>query len=252
MANRLHGKVAIVTGAGSGIGRATAMLLASEGARVVHCDLSPEATEETQRMLAAAGAQSAALAADVGREDAAPRLVELALERFGKLTTLVNNAGTGTNALTGDLPLAEWDRVHNVNVRGQFMLIKRALPEMIKAGGGAIVNVASVMAEVTDYGLAAYCSSKAGVAGLTRTVALEYGKYGIRANYIMPGPIYTGMTRANFDIERIRGVWERKTALRRLGQPEDMAKVILFLASDDASYVTGAGIRADGGLMLRS
>jgi 3-oxoacyl-[acyl-carrier protein] reductase len=150
------------------------------------------------------------------------------------------------------LPLAEWDRVHNVNVRGQFMLIKRALPEMIKAGGGSIVNLASVMAEVTDYGLAAYCSSKAGVAGLTRTVALEYGKYGIRANYVMPGPIYTGMTRANFDIERIRAVWEKKTALRRLGQPEDMAKVILFLASDDASYVTGAGIRADGGLMLRS
>jgi 3-oxoacyl-[acyl-carrier protein] reductase len=252
MANRLEGKVAIVTGAGSGIGRATAILLAAEGAKVVHCDLSPEATQETQRMLAATGAQTAALAADVSREDTAPKLVELATERFGKLTTLVNNAGTGTNALTGELPLAEWDRVHNVNVRGQFMLIKRALPEMIKAGGGSIVNLASVMAEVTDYGLAAYCSSKAGVAGLTRTVALEYGKYGIRANYVMPGPIYTGMTRANFDIDRIRAVWEKKTALRRLGQPEDMAKVILFLASDDASYVTGAGIRADGGLMLRS
>jgi 3-oxoacyl-[acyl-carrier protein] reductase len=252
MANRLSDKVAIVTGAGSGIGRATAMLLASEGAKVVHSDLSAEATQETQRMMLAAGADCAALAADVSREDTAPRLVELALTRFGKLTTVVNNAGTGVNAVTSELPLEDWDRVHNVNVRAQFMLIKRALPALIKAGGGAIVNVASVMAEVTDYGLAAYCSSKAGVAGLTRTVALEYGKYGIRANYIMPGPIYTGMTRANFDIEGIRRVWEKKTALRRLGQPEDMAKVILFLASDDASYVTGAGIRADGGLMLRS
>jgi len=251
MADRMAGKVAIVTGSGSGIGRATALLLASEGARVIHCDLSAEATAETQRMLEAAGAASAALATDISREDTAPRLVALALERFGKLTTVVNNAGTGTNAVVGELPLAEWDRVHNVNVRGQFMLIKRALPELIKAGGGSIVNVSSVMAEVTDYGLAAYCSSKAGVAGLTRTVALEYGKHGIRCNYIMPGPIYTGMTRANFDREEIRRVWEKKTALRRLGQPEDMARVILFLASDDAGYVTGAGIRADGGLMLR-
>jgi NAD(P)-dependent dehydrogenase (short-subunit alcohol dehydrogenase family) len=164
----------------------------------------------------------------------------------------MNNAGTGTNALAGELPLAEWDRVHNVNVRAQFLLIKTALPELIAAGGGSIINVASVMAEVTDYGLAAYCSSKAGVAGLTRTVALEYGKYGVRANYIMPGPIYTGMTKTNFDNETIRKVWEKKTALRRLGTPEDMAKVALFLASDDARYVTGAGIRADGGLMLRA
>ncbi len=252
MADRMLGKVAIVTGAGSGIGHATALLLAREGASIVHSDLSEQASAETQKMLEGTGAKSAALAADISREDTAARLVELALERFGKLTTVVNNAGTGTNALVAELSLAEWDRVHGVNVRGQFMLIKRALPELIKAGGGAIVNVASVMAEVTDYGLAAYCSSKAGVAGLTRTVALEYGKHGIRCNYLMPGPIYTGMTRANFDREEIRQVWEKKTALRRLGQPEDMAKVILFLASDDAAYVTGAGIRADGGLMLRS
>jgi 3-oxoacyl-[acyl-carrier protein] reductase len=249
---RLSGQVAIVTGAGSGIGRASALLFAAEGAKVVHCDLSPEACAETQRMLEANHADSVAMPADVSSEHTAPDLVRLAVERFGRLTTLMNNAGTGTNALTGDLPLAEWDRVHNVNVRAQFMLIKAALPELIKAGGGSIINVASVMAEVTDYGLAAYCSSKAGVAGLTRTVALEYGKYGIRANYIMPGPIYTGMTRTNFDNESIRKVWEKKTALRRLGQPEDMARVALFLASPDAGYVTGAGIRADGGLMLRS
>lgn len=249
---RLAGQVAIITGAGSGIGRATALLFAAEGAKIVHCDLSPEATAETQRMLQQHNAESAAIPADVSREDTAPLLVRTAVERFGRLTTVVNNAGTGTNALTGELPLSEWDRVHNVNVRGQFMLIKAALPELIKAGGGSIINLASVMAEVTDYGLAAYCSSKAGVAGLTRTVALEYGKYGIRANYIMPGPIYTGMTRTNFDNEQIRKVWEKKTALKRLGQPEDMAKVALFLASSDSAYVTGAGIRADGGLMLRS
>jgi NAD(P)-dependent dehydrogenase (short-subunit alcohol dehydrogenase family) len=249
---RLDGHVAIVTGAGSGIGRACALLFASEGAAVVHCDLSPDATDATERLLRAQNARSAPLAADVADEATAPALVRLAKERFGRLTTVMNNAGTGTNALAGELPLAEWDRVHNVNVRAQFLLIKTALPELIAAGGGSIINVASVMAEVTDYGLAAYCSSKAGVAGLTRTVALEYGKYGVRANYIMPGPIYTGMTKTNFDIETIRKVWEKKTALRRLGTPEDMAKVALFLASDDARYVTGAGIRADGGLMLRA
>ncbi|HEY6394851.1 MAG TPA: SDR family NAD(P)-dependent oxidoreductase, partial [Candidatus Binataceae bacterium] len=197
------------------------------------------------------GAEATGVAADISKEETAPNLVELARLRFGKLTTIMNNAGTGTNALTGDLPLAEWDRIHNVNVRAQFILIKSGLPLLIQNKGGSIINVASVMAEVTDYGLAAYCSSKAGVAGLTRTVALEYGKYGIRANYIMPGAIYTGMTRANFDNEQIRRVWEKKSALRRLGQPEDMAKVALFLASDDSSFVTGAGIRADGGLMLR-
>jgi len=249
---RLEGQVAIVTGAGSGIGRATALLFAAEGAKVVHCDRSQPGTDGTQALLANQGAESVALAADISLEETAPRLVRLAIERFGKLTTLMNNAGIGSNALTGETTLEEWDRVHNVNVRAQFMLIKAALPEMIKAGGGSIVNVASVMAEVTDYGLAAYCSSKAGVAGLTRTVALEYGKYGIRANYIMPGPIYTGLTQANFDKDSIRAVWEKKTALKRLGQPEDMARVALFLASPDAGYVTGAGIRADGGLMLRS
>jgi|YelNatPaOPRAMG01_1025707.scaffolds.fasta_scaffold00286_29 NAD(P)-dependent dehydrogenase (short-subunit alcohol dehydrogenase family) len=249
---RLEGQVAIVTGAGSGIGRASALLFAAEGARIVHCDVAPEPTKETQRLLERQGAESVGLTADVSREDTASELVRLALERFGKLTILMNNAGTGTNALTAELPLAEWDRVHNVNLRAQFMLIKAALPAMIKAGGGSIVNVASVMAEATDYGLAAYCSSKAAVAGLTRTVALEYGRYGIRANYIMPGPIYTGMTRANFDKDEIRKVWEKKTALKRLGQPEDMARVALFLASSDAGYVTGAGIRADGGLLLRT
>src|SRR5262245_22114639 len=244
---RLDGQVAIVTGAGSGIGRATALLFGREGARIVHCDRSAETTAETQRLLSIARADATALAADVSAEGVAETLVGLAKTRYGRLTTVVNNAGTSGRALVGDLPLAEWDRVHRVNVRAQLMLIQQALPELVAAGGGSIINIASVMAEVTDYGLAAYCSSKAGVAGLTRTVALEYGKYGIRANYIMPGPIYTGMTQGNFDKPDIRAVWERKTALRRLGQPEDMARVALFLASEDSAYVTGAGIRADGG-----
>jgi len=248
---RLEGEVAIVTGSGSGIGRASALLFAAEGASVVHCDIN-EACNETQRTLESSGAHSAALMLDISSEDAAERLVDLAVRRFGKLTILMNNAGIGCNALTADMTIDEWDRVHDVNVRAQFLTIKRAIPAMIAAGRGSIINVASVMAEITDYGLSAYCSSKAGVAGLTRTVALEYGKHGIRANYIMPGPIYSGLTRDNFDQQKIRAVWEKKTALKRLGQPEDMARVALFLASSDSGYVTGAGIRADGGLMLRA
>lgn len=248
---RLEGEVAIVTGSGSGIGRASTLLFAAEGARVVHCDIT-DGCQETQRMLEERGAEGAVLTLNISDEDAAERLVDLAVKRFGKLTILMNNAGIGCNQLTADMTLAEWDRVHDVNVRAQFLTIKRALPAMIAAGHGSIINVASVMAEMTDYGLAAYCSSKAGVGGLTRTVALEYGKYGIRANYIMPGPIYSGLTKANFDQDFIREAWEKKTALRRLGQPEDMARVALFLASADSGYVTGAGIRADGGLMLRT
>lgn len=248
---RLEGEVAIVTGSGSGIGRASTLLFAAEGARVVHCDIT-DGCLETQRMLEERGAEGAVLTLNISDEDAAERLVDLAVKRFGKLTVLMNNAGIGCNQLTADMTLAEWDRVHDVNVRAQFLTIKRALPAMISVGHGSIINVASVMAEMTDYGLAAYCSSKAGVGGLTRTVALEYGKYGIRANYIMPGPIYSGLTKANFDQDLIREVWEKKTALRRLGQPEDMARVALFLASADSGYVTGAGIRADGGLMLRT
>jgi NAD(P)-dependent dehydrogenase (short-subunit alcohol dehydrogenase family) len=150
------------------------------------------------------------------------------------------------------LPLQEWDRVFSVNIRGVFLLCRAAIPELRTRGGGRIVNVASVMAERTDYGLAAYAASKAGVAGLTRTLALELGKFGITANYVLPGAIYTGMTRQNFDQEHIRQVWEKKAALRRLGQPEDIARAILFLASDDSAFVTGHGLTVDGGLTLRT
>lgn len=245
---RLEGKVAIVTGAASGIGHATARLFADEGAKVVAVDLPASAIDDVHE-----GVENIVpLAADITEDDAAEFIVRTTVVRFDGLDILVNNAGVGSNHLAEVLPVHEWDRVIGVNLRGTFLLCQRAIPELRARGKGRIVNIASVMARHTDYGLAAYCASKAGVAGLTRTLALELGKFGITANYIEPGPIYTGMTRQNFDQEYIRQVWEKKTAVRRLGQPIDIARGILFLASDDAAYVTGHGLVIDGGLTLRT
>ncbi len=245
---RLDGKVAIVTGAASGIGQAAAQLLAGEGARVL-------AVDRAEAQLAAAHAgheRTVAFVADIADPAAAPAIVGAALERFGKLDILVNNAGVGSNALAEVIPLDEWDRVFSVNIRGTFMLCKAAIPELRRSEAGRIINIASVMAEHTDYGLSAYAASKAGVAGLTRTLALELGKFGITANYNLPGAIYTGMTRQNFDQDHIREVWEKKSPLKRLGQPIDIARGILFLASEDGGFVTGHGLVIDGGLTLRT
>ena len=245
---RLAGRTAIVTGAASGIGAATARLLAGEGARVLAVDLAGTALAETH----ADQSGVEPFRADISDRGAGEQLVAAALERFGRLDILVNNAGVGSNALAEVMTLEEWDRVFAVNLRGMFLLCRAAIPALRESGSGRIVNVASVMAERTDYGLAAYAASKAGVAGLTRTLALELGKFGITANYVLPGAIYTGMTRQNFDQDYIRQVWEKKAALRRLGQPLDIARGILFLASEDGGFVTGHGLAIDGGLTLRT
>ncbi len=244
----LEGRRAIVTGAASGIGRATAELFAAEGASVLAVDLPASPVLEVH----AATPNVVAVADDVADESAGERLVALAVERFGGLDILVNNAGTGSNQLAEVASLEEWDRVFSVNIRGVFLLCRAAIPQLRASGSGRIVNVASVMAERTDYGLAAYCASKAGVTGLTRTLALELGKFGITANWIEPGAILTGMTRRNFEQDHIRQVWEKKSPLKRLGEPIDVARAILFLASSDAAFVTGHGLVVDGGLMLRT
>ncbi len=243
---RLKDRVAVVTGAASGIGAATAQLFAEEGAKVLAVDRPESAIASVHE------GHIATLAQDITAEGAADRIIAEAIRAFGKVDVLMNNAGVSGRNNVEDIPIEDWDNTFAVNVRGQFLLCKAVLPLMKEQGWGRIVNVASVMAERTDYGLAAYAASKAGVAGLTRTIALEYGKFGITANYILPGPIYTGMTKAAFDEDYIRGVWEKKTAVRRLGQPIDIARGALFLASDDADYVTGIGLTIDGGLTLRT
>ena len=242
--DRLKGKTAIVTGAASGIGRASAELFASEGARVLAVD-RPGAN------LAYDNPAIETLACDITGDDAPQAIIGRALAAFGGLDILYNNAGVAGSSLVAEMPDAEWDRIQAVNLRAAFRLCRQAIPQLITAPHGRIIATASVMAEETDYGLAAYCASKAGVVGLIRTLALELGKHGVTANAILPGAIATGMTAASFANPHHAEVWAKKSVLRRLGQPIDIARMALFLASEDSGFVTGQAIAVDGGLTLR-
>lgn len=243
---RLAKKVAVITGAASGIGKASATLFAAEGARVLAVDLPGKglaaAHQGQERILT--------LEADVSADDAAETIIGGAIKAFGSLDILFNNAGVALGGPVESLSDADWDRTMAVNLRSHFILARAAIPHLRQSGHGRIINTASVMAEGTDFGLAAYCASKAGVAGLTRNLALELGKYGITANYILPGAIVTGMTKS-FDDPAIAEIWAKKSPLRRLGEPIDIARGALFLASEDGGFVTGHGLNVDGGMMLR-
>ena len=251
---RLAGKVAIVTGAASGIGQATAQLFADEGATVLAVDRPASAI-----LTVFAGCRAiVALAQDVTDAAAPERIVTAALQAGGGpgLDILFNNAGVAANALGAATTDAQWDQTFAVNVRAVFRLCRAAIPALQAraslTGRARIINTASVMAERTDFGLSAYAASKHAVAGLSKTLALELGKWGITVNYLLPGAIQTGMTQASFEQAHIRQVWEKKAALRRLGQPIDMARAVLLLASDEADFITGHGLVADGGLTLRT
>jgi len=248
---RLSNRVAIVTGAASGIGRASAQLFARHGANVLAVDVPGSDVKGTAATDAACAGRIVTLEQSVAEDEAPKAIVDACLSQFGQLDILMNNAGVSGSILVQDHSDADWDRINAVNVRAPFRLCREVIPHLVRSAAGRIINVASVMAEGTDYGLAAYCASKSGVAGLTRTLALELGKHGITANYIEPGAIYTGMTKTNFDKQDIAQIWAKKSALRRLGQPIDIARGALFLASDDGAFVTGHGLRVDGGLMLR-
>jgi len=192
-----------------------------------------------------------ALECDVAGEGAPDAILAAATGAFGDLDILFNNAGVGANSLAAETSDETWDAIQAVNLRAVFRLCRAAIPILVASPHGRIINTASVMARGTDYGLAAYCASKAGVLGLTRTLALELGKHGVTANAILPGAIRTGMTARGFADPAIAAVWAKKSALRRLGEPIDVARVALFLASDDGAFVTGQAIAADGGLTLR-
>ena len=248
----LQGKAAIVTGAASGIGAASAALFAEQGAHVLAVDRPGTGLAERH----AGTSAIATLEQDITTDDAPAVVIEAARQRLGGLDVLFNNAGVSSNALAELMTDADWDRTFAVNVRAMFRICRQAIPELRRRaeekGRARIVNTASVMAFDTDIGLSAYTASKHAVAGLTKTLALELGKFRITANYVLPGAIYTGMTRTNFDNEAIRKVWEKKAALRRLGQPIDIARAALLLASDHSDFITGHGLVADGGLTLRT
>jgi len=249
---RLAGKRAIVTGAGSGIGRASALLFAAEGARVIAVDKAGAAVEETVAAIKAAGGTGIAIAADVGSESDVQGLVERAAMDWGGLDIVYANAGISG----GWTPILEqsvelWQEVLRVNLIGPFLAIKHAAPVMAKQGGGAIVCTASVAGLRASAGGSAYSASKAGVISLVQTAANDLAGTGVRVNAICPGLIETGMTKPIFDGARARGSVDRIGQLNptlRYGVPREIASMALFLASDEASYVNGQALAVDGGL----
>ncbi len=239
---KLDGKVAIVTGAARGIGRATAELLHARGARVVASDLS-------DAVHALAGDGYATLTGDVADEDVARRTVALAVERFGRLDILVNNAGRTLNKPLLETSVAEWDAVLATNARGAFVHSREAVRAMLANGGGAIVSVASVASKVAMKDLAAYAASKGAIAQLVKVIAAEYGTQGIRANAVAPGVVETDILQST-GVEDSRAVlasYGHVHPLGRVGQPAEIAEVIAFLASPASSFMTGALVMADGG-----
>jgi NAD(P)-dependent dehydrogenase (short-subunit alcohol dehydrogenase family) len=248
---RLKGKVSLITGAGSGIGRATALLFAREGALVVAADRDAQQAEKTQKLIEQEGGQCEAKCIDVSQEEQVAAVIATVVKTWGQLDVLCNNAGISLLKPVTTTTEAEWDKVFNVNLKGVFFGCKHAIPQMAKQGNGAIVNTASELAIVAQPLYGAYCATKAGVLALTRVLALEWAAKGIQINAVCPGPIATPMLQAEFDLAD-DPINEEKLAIKsipagRLGTPEDIAKVALFLASEDAQFVHGAAIVADGG-----
>jgi 3-oxoacyl-[acyl-carrier protein] reductase len=244
----LEGQVALVTGGGRGIGRATVLALAGEGAAVgVNYSRSREEAEALAAQVVTAGGQAAAIQADVSDADQVERLIEGTLARFGRLDYLVNDAGITRDNLLLRMGEADWDAVLDVNLKGTFLCTKAAVRRMLRQKSGRIINVTSVVGISGQAGQANYAASKAGVIGFTQSVAREVASRGILVNAVAPGYIATQMTDALPAEHRERLL--RQIPLGRIGQPEDVAGVILFLCSPQASYVTGQVLVVDGGLI---
>ena len=251
---RLAGRSAIVTGAASGIGLASARALANAGASVLVADIDEQGARAAATAIERAGGAARAFGCDVSDEESVAAMVAAAVDAFGRLDVLHNNAAASDAALMGgdgeltDLSLAVWNRTFAVNLSGPMLGCKYAIPHMLEAGRGSIINTTSASGLTGDLVRAAYGASKAGLDSLTRYVATQYGKRGIRCNSIAPGVIRTPALEANIAPEQI-AIYERSHLTPRLGEPEDIAAAVVFLASDDAAFITGQTISVDGGLL---
>lgn len=249
---RLAGKVALVTGGGTGIGKAIAMAFAREGARVAIAGRRPDKLEEAVREVESRGGEAMAVTCDVSKGKDAEKAVQETAKRFGKLSVLVNNAGVLKVATVEGTSEEEWDQLMEINLKGPFLMCKAALPEFRKAGGGAIVNVGSVLGLIGMKDRAAYCASKGGVTLLTKVVALDHAHENVRANCICPSIVETdlvqGLFAASAEGRALRDLRIASIPLGRMGRPVDVAEMAVFLASDESSWLTGAAIPLDGGL----
>ena len=246
----LEGKVAIVTGAGSGIGRSVAEIYAREGAKVVVSDINETQGSETVDLILAAGGDAFFIKADSSIAADNERLVEATVAKFGALHIACNNAGIGGPAApVGEYPVEGWDKVIAVNLSGVFYGMRYQIPAMLGSGGGAIVNMASILGSVGFANSAAYVAAKHGVVGMTKNVALEYGTQNIRANAVGPAFIVTPLLK-DFD-EATMKYLESKHPVGRLGKPEEVAELVLFLSSEKASFITGSYYPVDGGYLAQ-
>lgn len=250
-------KVALVTGAGAGIGRATALKFAAEGARVMVSDINAEGAEETAAMIGEAGREAAFLKADVADKAEVEALVAKTVEAFGRLDCACNNAGIeGQMAPLADQPMDNYDRIMGINARGTFLCMQAEIAQMLKTGGGTIVNLASVAGLIGFPGLSPYVASKHAVNGMTKNAALEYGKQGIRVNSVCPGGIDTRMldSLAEQATEGAQSAHEMLDPLHPIGHiglPDEVAELIVWLASPKASFVTGVNMPVDGGYVAQ-